>query len=70
MFIAQCLEHDICAQASTMNEVEQRLRRTIALERELGDLVRGDGLSRISAAPNRFFDMIGNDGVQTIEIDD
>lgn len=52
MFVAQCLEKDICVQGKDMEELFKRLTATICLETpHMGD---------ISPAPGRFFEMWKN----------
>ena len=50
MWVAQCLEHDISAQADTISKVKKRLLATIAAEAK-------DGLDRIGPAPEHFQSM-------------
>ena len=49
MFVAQCLEKDICVQGKDLEELFKRLTATICLEApHMGD---------ISPAPDKFFEM-------------
>ena len=50
-WLAQCLEHDICAQATDIETLYSRLDVAILAEREAGN---GD-LSGIEKAPEHFF---------------
>jgi hypothetical protein len=55
-WLAQGIEHDICAQGPTKEEAFERFRVTMALEsKEPG------GLDRIEPAPKHFADMWQND---------
>ena len=51
LWIGQCLEHDIRAQASNVKELENRLVATVEAHKEQG------GLADIGPAPKVFFDM-------------
>lgn len=48
-WVAQVLEHDICVQASTLDELQKRLAVVVRLEKE-----EPGGLDRIGPAPARF----------------
>lgn len=50
-WVAQGLEHDICAQAASLNELYQHFELTVHLESN-----EDGGLERIRKAPKRFFD--------------
>lgn len=56
-WVAQCLEHDICAQAADLDTLFARVEATLAAEysalREAGK----DGLNALPAAPEHFFRM-------------
>jgi predicted RNase H-like HicB family nuclease len=47
MFVGQCLEHDVCAQGSTMDELMERLVLTICMESD----ERGGTLDDVEPAP-------------------
>lgn len=51
-WLAQGLEHDICAQATSLDKLFARFDLTVSLESELDG-----GLERIKPAPEQFFDM-------------
>ncbi len=53
LWIGQCLEHDIRAQATGIEELENRLVATIEAHKKQS----GDDLDDISPAPDVFFDM-------------
>ncbi len=55
-WVAQCLEHDICTQASDLDTLRDRIEQTIAAEHELCSS-KGRDLSSIPAAPDHFFRM-------------
>lgn len=55
MFLAQCLEHDICAQAKDISTLQRRLEDTFRFESEAGSI---DG---IPPAPEHFR-KLWNDG--------
>lgn len=63
MFVAQCLERDICARGRTIDEMCDALALTIAAEL-LECEKRGLDLSSIPPAPERFHDMWGAGGEQ------
>jgi hypothetical protein len=57
MYVAQCLEHDICAQAADIRSLRNRIDAAIEAER---DYARGLGKSltdTVSAAPKHYFEM-------------
>jgi hypothetical protein len=47
--VAQCLEHDICVQADTIEKLQKRFEATLCLE--------GEDLPNIAQAPGHFFDL-------------
>ena len=49
MFVAQCLEHDICTQAATIEALQDRMNCLIKAELEAGQ--------EIAPAPKRFHEM-------------
>ena len=53
MFVGQCLEHDICAQGSTVPELMERLSLTASLEAD----DRGGSLEGLEPAPDHFHQM-------------
>ena len=56
-WIAQCLEHDIAAQAHDLRELQHRM--SVALEAERQETLTrfGEEFSGIDPAPQEFFDM-------------
>lgn len=50
LFVAQCLEHDICVQGADVDQLKDRLEKTIELERA----ARGGTLDGIAPAPEAF----------------
>ena len=62
MWVAQCLEYDIAAQGKTLDEVQNRLKRTfvgqIILDVEMGK----QPLQGIAEAPQMFFERFENCG--------
>ena len=50
-WVAQCLERDVCVQASDLDTLKARMERALAVEG------RGGNLDRLPPAPSRFFDM-------------
>jgi hypothetical protein len=54
--VAQCLEHDICAQGSNMTELMDRLTLTVELECD----ERGGTLDDIAPAPEEYHKMWGD----------
>ena len=52
-FVGQCLEHDICAQGGTVDEMLDRLAKTVELE----ESERGGALGDIEAAPDDYHKM-------------
>ena len=54
LWVAQCLEHDISAQAKTVAEAYRRLAMTIRLEREMTTERGSEAFAGISAAPLYF----------------
>jgi hypothetical protein len=49
LYVAQCLEHDICVQADSLPKLQKRFEATLRLE--------GDDLDLIDPAPPRFHDL-------------
>jgi hypothetical protein len=49
VYVAQCLEHDICVQADSLPKLQKRFEATLRLE--------GDDLDSIDPAPLRFHDL-------------
>jgi len=49
-FVAQALEHDICVQATTLDQIVSRMEAALGLE-------IADGLDHIPPAPDQFFKM-------------
>lgn len=56
LFVAQCLEHDICSQGNTIDELMERLVGTVRLECEERD---GD-LDDIEPAPDLYHEIWDN----------
>ena len=50
-WIAQCLEHDICAQAGDINALRDRFLKTVECE------IQDGNLDNIDPAPEKFFQM-------------
>jgi hypothetical protein len=51
-WVAQGLEHDICVQASSLDDLQVRFEVAVRLESE-----EAGGLGRIGRAPDHFFDL-------------
>ena len=51
---AQCLEHDICAYADDLGELQRRFEATFALECQISQEIHGEPLKGISPAPENF----------------
>lgn len=68
-WIAQCLEHDICSQASSVTELHTRFVRTlfanVAVCIELGR----EPLQGIGAAPRRYWDMFEQSTIELKNLD-
>jgi hypothetical protein len=56
-WVAQCLEHDIAAQAATLPELSHRLRQTIAAELHFAQARGVAPFEGIVAAPDHFVQM-------------
>lgn len=56
MYVAQCLEYDICAQGQDLDTVEQRFLDTLDAERFVAKQ-NGRSLQDIGQAPKQFFTM-------------
>lgn len=54
VWLAQCIEYDICAQAATVEEVKERLLATLACECESTMATGGAPFSGIDPAPVGF----------------
>lgn len=66
-WVAQCLEYDICAQASSIDALRDRLAATIELELEESLERTGTPFGGIDPAPQRFFQMWNSEGSQAQE---
>ncbi|HMR33960.1 MAG TPA: hypothetical protein PKA13_21535 [Geminicoccaceae bacterium] len=60
VWVAQCLEYDICAQANTVNEAKARLLATIRFEYEQTLTDSGVPFAGIDRAPRQFEEMWAN----------
>lgn len=56
-FVAQCLEHDISAQATDLTKLKQRIAATIDFEREYSLRNNQQPFEGIGPAPRHFHDM-------------
>lgn len=54
-WVAQCLEYDICAQASDLDTLRDRVEATLAAEHQ--HRLNKGGLSSLPKAPDHFFRM-------------
>ncbi len=52
LWVAQCLEHDICVQADDLDDIRGRFEVALRIEAE----IHGGDLSAIGPAPQHFFD--------------
>src|ERR1700743_3710305 len=57
LWVAQCLEYDIDAQARDLKSLEQHLSLTLALEYEESVKVHGAPFAGIEKSPQQYFDM-------------
>ena len=57
VFVAQCLEHDICAQANDVNTLRHRMDAAIEAERDFARTAGKPISDIIAPAPQHFFDM-------------
>ncbi|MGD1926357.1 MAG: hypothetical protein ACFB03_19550 [Paracoccaceae bacterium] len=57
VFVAQCLEYDICTQANSFGEVERRMDVLLGLECRAGLNETGSEFGHIDAAPDEFHKM-------------
>ena len=56
-WIAQCLEYDICAQASDLDELRSRIAATIEAERDFSRQSGKKPFEGIAPSPKHYFDM-------------
>jgi hypothetical protein len=56
-WVAQALEHDICAQGHDLETVRRRLRLTVMLEQEMSVANGKEPFREIAAAPKQYHDM-------------
>jgi len=61
-WIAQCLEHDIAAQAQTAHDLRERFDRTLVREADYTRRIHGEAFAGIGPAPQRFFDLFESCG--------
>ncbi len=59
LWVAQCLEYDIGAQAPDLGELDQRIALAIKLEREKSIELHGEPFAGIEPAPRHFHEMWG-----------
>jgi hypothetical protein len=57
LWIAQCLEYDIGAQAPDLDTLKRRLSLAVEVEQSTSLEVHGKAFAGIDRAPKRFFDM-------------
>jgi len=57
LWVAQALEHDICAQAADLKTVRARLQMTVSLERAYSASSGKEPFEGIEAAPKHFHDL-------------
>jgi hypothetical protein len=57
MWVGQCLEYDICSQASSLLSLRNRMRALIWVEREFGDVEADGPFYGIQPAPMHFNEM-------------
>lgn len=57
MFVGQCLEHDVCAQARTLEQLERRMDAQLEAERLAGLNSTGTDYGHIDPAPEEFHNM-------------
>ena len=57
LWVAQCLEHDICAQADDLTEVKNRLDATLDAERDYSVSIGKKPFEGIDPAPKHYSDM-------------
>lgn len=57
LYIAQCLEHDICAQASDVNALGRRMDAVIGAEREFAQANGKSLVEVLGPAPQHYHDM-------------
>ena len=56
-YVAQCLEHDICAQAIDVKTLRHRMDAVIEAEREYARSLGKSLVESVGPAPKHFFDM-------------
>jgi hypothetical protein len=54
---AQCLEHNICAFADDLRELQRRFEATFQMECEISEKLHGVALAEIPPAPQEFHKM-------------
>lgn len=59
-WVAQCLEHDIRAQADSLEKLQSRLQFALNLEREASVEINGEPFKGIDPAPASYFEMWEN----------
>ena len=63
-WIAQGLEYDICAQALTVNEVNDAFEKQVVATAAVGIELGREPFDDIAAAPKKFWDMFSSASVQ------
>lgn len=56
-YVAQCLEHDICAQADDVKALRHRMQAAIDAERDYARTIGKNLTDTVSPAPKHFFAM-------------
>lgn len=56
-WVAQCLEYDISASASDLDDLYGRLMLTIQMDRESSIQIHGKPFAGLERAPHHFFDL-------------
>ena len=60
LFVAQCLDYDICTQAGTIEQVKERFALQLEAERQMSLEDSGEEFADIPEAPSFFHDLWGS----------
>lgn len=62
LFVAQCLEYDICTQAATIEQAKERFAMQLEAERQMSAEDTGEEFKGIPAAPEFFLELWDSGG--------
>ncbi len=67
VFIAQCLEHDLCTQGTSLQEVKESFARVKNGHRQVAMMLRQEPWISLQKAPQRYWDLFDETTDRTTE---